>query len=140
MLGSVLVPLLGRPPAVPSWWGVGRACDVPSLSLRVPCGTMAVENRWTAAGRLVGVIDLRLLREDPDRARDSQRARGEDPGLADALLAADERRRAAVSAADGLRAEQKALSKRIPRASPGERPTPVAQAKEPADDGQGARG
>jgi seryl-tRNA synthetase len=67
------------------------------------------------------VIDLRLLREDPDRARASQRDRGEDPLLVDALLAADDRRRSSVSAADGLRAEQKALGKRIPRATPEER-------------------
>src|SRR5262249_59392943 len=92
------------------------------------------ERGGTAAGRLGRVIDLRLLREDPDRARGSQRARGEDPGLADALLAADERRRAAVSAADGLRAEQKALSKRIPRASAEERPTLLDQAKKLADE------
>jgi seryl-tRNA synthetase len=80
------------------------------------------------------VIDLRQLREDPDRARGSQRARGEDPALVDALLAADERRRAAVSAADGLRAEQKALSKRIPRASAEERPTLLDQAKKLAEE------
>jgi seryl-tRNA synthetase len=39
------------------------------------------------------VIDLRLLREDPDRVRASQRARGEDVALVDSLLSADERRR-----------------------------------------------
>jgi seryl-tRNA synthetase len=36
------------------------------------------------------VIDLRVLRADPDRVRASQTARGDDPGLVDALLAADE--------------------------------------------------
>jgi len=80
------------------------------------------------------VIDLRLLREDPDRVRASQRARGEDPGLVDALLAADERRRAAVSAADGLRAEQKALGRRIPKASPEERRALLEQAKKLAEE------
>ena len=40
------------------------------------------------------MIDLKLLRDDPDRVRASQRARGEDPGLVDALLAADTTRRA----------------------------------------------
>jgi seryl-tRNA synthetase len=80
------------------------------------------------------VIDLRQLREDPDRARGSQRARGEDPALVDSLLAADERRRAAVSAADGLRAEQKAVSKRIPRASAEERPALLDQAKKLAEE------
>jgi seryl-tRNA synthetase len=45
--------------------------------------------------------------------RASQRARGEDPGLVDVALVADERRRAAVTRYDGLRAEQKALGKRL---------------------------
>ena len=63
------------------------------------------------------MIDLRLLREDPDRVRASQRARGEDVGLVDALLSADERRRSSSSRFDELRAEQKTLGKLIPRAS-----------------------
>jgi seryl-tRNA synthetase len=63
------------------------------------------------------VIDLRLLREDPDRVRASQRARGEDVALVDALLAADERRRSSSVRFDELRAEQKALGKLIPKAS-----------------------
>jgi seryl-tRNA synthetase len=63
------------------------------------------------------VIDLRLLREDPDRVRASQRARGEDVTLVDVLLSADERRRSSSIRFDELRAEQKALGKLIPRAS-----------------------
>jgi seryl-tRNA synthetase len=62
------------------------------------------------------VIDLRLLREDPDRVRASQRARGEDVALVDALLSADERRRSSSHRFDELRAEQKALGKLIPKA------------------------
>jgi seryl-tRNA synthetase len=79
------------------------------------------------------VIDLKLLREDPDRVRASQQARGEDPGLVDALLAADTARRAAISAADNLRAEQKAASKRVGSASPEDRPALLATAKELAE-------
>ncbi|MFF8832128.1 serine--tRNA ligase [Streptomyces sp. NPDC015131] len=67
------------------------------------------------------MIDLRLLREDPDRVRASQRARGEDVGLVDALLSADERRRSSGVRFDELRSEQKALGKLIPKASPEER-------------------
>ncbi|WP_413800307.1 serine--tRNA ligase [Streptomyces iranensis] len=63
------------------------------------------------------MIDLRLLREDPDRVRASQRARGEDVGIVDALLTADERRRSSSVRFDELRAEQKALGKLIPKAS-----------------------
>ncbi|QIP85672.1 serine--tRNA ligase [Streptomyces sp. Tu 2975] len=67
------------------------------------------------------MIDLRLLREDPDRVRASQRARGEDVGLVDALLSADERRRSSGLRFDELRSEQKSLGKLIPRATPDER-------------------
>ena len=79
------------------------------------------------------MIDLRLLREDPDRVRASQRARGEDPALVDALLDADAARRAAISTADNARAEQKAASKQVGKASPDERPALLARAKELGD-------
>ncbi|MFI6143023.1 serine--tRNA ligase [Streptomyces griseus] len=67
------------------------------------------------------MIDLRLLREDPDRVRASQRARGEDVGLVDALLSADELRRSSGVRFDELRAEQRSLGKLIPKATPEER-------------------
>ncbi|NBE51444.1 serine--tRNA ligase [Streptomyces boluensis] len=67
------------------------------------------------------MIDLRLLREDPDRVRASQRARGEDVTLVDSLLSADERRRSSGVRFDELRAEQKQLGKLIPKATPEER-------------------
>ncbi len=52
----------------------------------------------------------------------------------DALLDADAARRAAISAADTLRAEQKAASKLVGKASPDERPGLLARAKELADE------
>ncbi|MEV5972091.1 serine--tRNA ligase [Streptomyces sp. NPDC051921] len=76
------------------------------------------------------MIDLRLLREDPDRVRASQRARGEDVGLVDALLSADERRRSSGVRFDELRSEQKALGKLIPKASPEERATLLQKAEQ----------
>jgi seryl-tRNA synthetase len=76
------------------------------------------------------VIDLKLLREDPDRVRASQRARGENPALVDALLASDTARRSAISTADNLRAEQKAASRDVGKASADERPALLARAKE----------
>ena len=76
------------------------------------------------------MIDLKVLREDPDVVRGSQRSRGEDPALVDALLTADTARRAAVSAADNLRAEQKTVSKKVGAASAEDRPAVLAQAKE----------
>jgi seryl-tRNA synthetase len=75
------------------------------------------------------VIDLRLVREDPERVRDSQRARGDDPALVDALLTADEARRAAVTRADGLRGEQKLVSQSVKGATADERPAVLQRAK-----------
>ncbi len=49
--------------------------------------------------------------------RASQRARGEDVALVDALLSADERRRSSGVRFDELRAEQKALGKLVPKAT-----------------------
>ncbi|WP_186245349.1 serine--tRNA ligase [Mycobacterium simulans] len=79
------------------------------------------------------MIDLKLLREDPDAVRRSQLSRGEDPALVDALLAADAARRASISSADSLRAEQKAASKSVGAASAEERPALLRRAKELAE-------
>ncbi len=76
------------------------------------------------------MIDLRLLREDPDRVRASLTARGMPPSLADDLLAADSGRRGAVTAADQLRSEQKAASKRIGATTKEERPALLAAARD----------
>ncbi|WP_433523793.1 serine--tRNA ligase [Nocardia pseudovaccinii] len=76
------------------------------------------------------MIDLRFLRDNPDAVRASQRARGEDPALVDALLEADVARRAAVANADNLRAEHKAMGKLIGKAKPEERSVLLEQAQE----------
>jgi seryl-tRNA synthetase len=77
------------------------------------------------------VIDLKLVRDDPDRVRASQSARGEDPALVDALLAADEQRRAAVLRFDTVRGEQKTLGKAVASAgSDAERQPLLARAKD----------
>ncbi len=79
------------------------------------------------------MIDLKLLREDPDAVRRSQLSRGEDPALVDTLLAADAERRSAISVADALRAEQKSASKSVGAASAEERPARLQRAKELAE-------
>ncbi|BAX95000.1 serine--tRNA ligase [Mycobacterium shigaense] len=79
------------------------------------------------------MIDLKLLREDPDAVRRSQVSRGEDPALVEALLTADAARRTAIAKADGLRAEQKSVSKSVGAATPEERPARLAHAKELAE-------
>ncbi|KQU54002.1 serine--tRNA ligase [Rhodococcus sp. Leaf278] len=76
------------------------------------------------------MIDLKFLRENPDAVRASQRTRGEDPALVDALLDADASRRAAVLAGDQLRAEQKTLGKKVGKASAEDRPALLAGASE----------
>ena len=76
------------------------------------------------------MIDLKFLRDNPDAVRASQRTRGEDPALVDALLDADASRRAAVLAGDQLRAEQKALGKKVGKASAEDRPALLAGASE----------
>jgi seryl-tRNA synthetase len=75
------------------------------------------------------VIDLKTLREDPEAVRTSQRTRGEDEAVVDRLRSADERRRAAVAKADGLRAEQKQLGKQVGRARGEERDALLARGK-----------
>jgi seryl-tRNA synthetase len=75
------------------------------------------------------VIDLRLVRENPDAVRASQRARGADESLVDVLLAADAQRREVVKRADDLRGEQKAASQAVRGASAEERPAILERAK-----------
>jgi seryl-tRNA synthetase len=75
------------------------------------------------------VIDLKALRADPDAFRRSQQARGADPALVDRALAADERRRAAVTTADTLRAESNVVSKSVQSAAAAERPALIDKAK-----------
>ncbi len=73
------------------------------------------------------MIDPRILRTDPDRVRRSQEARGESVTLVDDLLAADERRRELIASSEALRAEQKDLSRQVPRASADEKPALLAR-------------
>ena len=76
------------------------------------------------------MIDPKILRTDPDRIRASQRARLEPVELVDELLSADERRRSLISSSETARAEQKALSARIPRAQGDEKQQLLARTKQ----------
>lgn len=73
------------------------------------------------------MIDLRLLREQPDRVRESQRKRGEDPSLVDQLLAADVARRETATAFDSARNEQRTIGKEIAKATADEKPALLAK-------------
>jgi seryl-tRNA synthetase len=79
------------------------------------------------------VIDLRLLRDDPGAVRASQRARGEDPGLVDAVLEADARRREGITEFERLRAEQKSFGKRVAAAAGEEKAALVESVRDLAE-------
>ena len=75
------------------------------------------------------MIDPGILRDDPERVRQSLIARGGEPGLVDQAVAADSTRREAISAFEQLRAEQNAHGKHVAKASGDEKAALVAEAK-----------
>lgn len=72
------------------------------------------------------MIDLKLLRTDPERVREAVRRRGVEVDL-DALIALDERHRELLVEVERLRAEQNRASKEIASASGQEREAAIAQ-------------
>jgi seryl-tRNA synthetase len=70
------------------------------------------------------------VREAPDLVRASQKARGEDPGIVDAILAADEARRSSLGEFERVRAQQKVFGKQVATAKGDDKATLVAQAKD----------
>jgi seryl-tRNA synthetase len=76
------------------------------------------------------MIDLKQLRESPDLFRSSQKVRGEDAGVIDQLLAADEERRNAISEFETLRAKQNTLSKSVGAAKGDEKNSLLESAKQ----------
>jgi seryl-tRNA synthetase len=76
------------------------------------------------------MIDLALLRSDPDRVRESQRMRGDDAGVVDHVLAADARRRTALTKFEQARAEQKSLGRGVAQAQGDEKAALLARTKE----------
>ncbi len=80
--------------------------------------------------RLAVVIDIRLLRDNPDAVRASQRARGDDEGVVDAVLAADEQRRRSLTAYEMLRAEQKSMGRQVAQVTGEDRQALLARTKD----------
>lgn len=76
------------------------------------------------------MIDLKVLRENPDAVRQSQKVRGEDVAVVDALLVADEARKVAVTEFETLRAEQNVLSKAVGGAKGDEKAALLENAKD----------
>ncbi|MEI2827931.1 MAG: serine--tRNA ligase [Dermatophilaceae bacterium] len=79
------------------------------------------------------MIDIKLVRETPDEVRRSQIARGDDPGVVEAILAADERRRSSLSGFEAARAEQKSFGKLVAAAKGDEKAALLAQVKDLAE-------
>ena len=75
------------------------------------------------------MIDIKVLRENPDAIRASQKARGESVDLVDRVLALDEIRRNAISEFEALRAEQNSLSKSVGAAKGDEKNSLLEKAK-----------
>jgi seryl-tRNA synthetase len=76
------------------------------------------------------VIDLKVLRENPDLVRNSQKVRGEDVAIVDQLIAADGIARSAISDFETIRAEQNVLSKSVGAAKGDEKAAILEKAKE----------
>ena len=79
------------------------------------------------------MIDIKFLRDNPDVVRASQKGRGENVDLVDQIIAADERKRAALTEFETLRQEQNSLSKSVGAAKGDEKAALLANAKELAD-------
>jgi seryl-tRNA synthetase len=74
------------------------------------------------------VIDLNLLRENPEAIKASQRARGRDEKIVDQAVELDAKRRKALADFESLRAEQNAHSKLVSTAPKDEKANLVAEA------------
>jgi seryl-tRNA synthetase len=79
------------------------------------------------------MIDIKLIRENPDAVRASQKGRGEDTSIVDQLLALDETRRSAITEFETLRAEQNTLSKSVGAAKGEEKAALLENSKELAN-------
>ncbi|MGH8826543.1 MAG: serine--tRNA ligase, partial [Jiangellaceae bacterium] len=76
------------------------------------------------------MLDLRVVRDQPDLVKASQRARGESIEVVDELISADVTRRSSLADFERLRAEQKSLGKEIQKASGEEKQALLGKAKE----------
>jgi seryl-tRNA synthetase len=79
------------------------------------------------------MIDLKLLRDDPERVRAAYHRRGGVPEL-DKVIELDDRYRELLAKVENLRSEHNKSSKAIAKASPEERQDAIAKAKAMADE------
>ncbi|MBN2176352.1 MAG: serine--tRNA ligase [Demequinaceae bacterium] len=76
------------------------------------------------------MIDLRLLRSEPDIVRESLRRRGEDPSIVDEAVQADAEGRAALAAFESKRADQRTLGKAVAQAKGQDKEVALARAQD----------
>ena len=79
------------------------------------------------------MIDLAVLRQDPDALKRSQAARGESVELVDQVLAADVSRRSAVGEFEALRTTQKAIGAKVAKAQGEEKTALLVETKALSD-------
>jgi seryl-tRNA synthetase len=75
------------------------------------------------------MVDLKLIREQPDAFRDALRKKRADPRLVDRVLEIDRRRRELVQQVEALRAAQNRASQEIPRLAGPDREERIAAMK-----------
>lgn len=74
-----------------------------------------------------------MLRENPEKFRASQAARGADESVVDRVLEADSARRSAITEYETLRAEQKSFGKKVAQAQGEQKQQMLAEVKDLAD-------
>jgi seryl-tRNA synthetase len=85
------------------------------------------------------MIDVKILRENPESIRQSQVARGEDPKAVDELVKLEAVQRDLLQKYEELRAEQNAVSKKVGQAEANERQAIIEATKRLANEVQQAK-
>jgi seryl-tRNA synthetase len=77
------------------------------------------------------MLDIRLLREDPDKVRQALQNRNEETGVIESALELDEQRRKLLVEKEQLQARRNELSKQVPKAKdPAERTALIEESKQ----------
>src|ERR1043166_3901638 len=76
------------------------------------------------------MLDIRLIREQPDKVREALRNRNESTDSVDRVLQLDERRRATLTEKEQLQARRNDLSKQVPKTAPDERAALIEESKQ----------
>jgi len=82
------------------------------------------------------MVDLKLIREQPDLFKAALRKKRADPGLVDRALEADRRRREVVQQVEALRAAQNRASQEIPKLTGAAREARIVEMKQIAAQGK----